>query len=302
MYRSRRHAFTLVELLVVIAIIGVLVALLLPAVQAAREAARMTQCKNNLRQIGIALHNRHTSHNVLPPGWKADQPEGSPGWGWATEILSHVEQGNLYDGQIRRDLPISHSANQFAREQVLSVFICPTDVGPRQFRLGGGSDEHDHEDHDHDHEHEEEHSIDDESPLFLVSKSNYVGVFGTLEIEDAPSAADGIFFHNSEIRFGDVRDGLSNTLFAGERMSRFGGSLWQGVVPEAAEAMARVVGLADHAPNDGHHHFDDFSSLHPSGAHFLVGDGSVRIISNQVDLILYRALCTRNGREVAVLP
>src|SRR5437868_1890332 len=93
---SRRHAFTLVELLVVIAIIGVLVALLLPAVQMAREAARMTQCKNNLRQIGIAIHNRHNSHGALPPGWTADQPEGTPGWGWASELLPQLEQGNLY--------------------------------------------------------------------------------------------------------------------------------------------------------------------------------------------------------------
>ena len=225
----RRHAFTLVELLVVIAIIGVLVALLLPAVQAAREAARMTQCKNNLRQIGIALHNRHTSHNALPPGWLGNAPEGTPGWGFASEIMPQLEQGNLYQGLIRRDLPIADPANKAAREHVIPVFICATDMGRSVYTLGAGEDhEHEHEDEE---EHEEPHSIDDGSPLFPVSKSNYVGMFGTQEVEDVPSAGNGVFFHNSDITFGQIRDGLSNTIFVGERSSRLGGSLWQGMWP-----------------------------------------------------------------------
>lgn len=303
-----RKAFTLVELLVVIAIIGVLVALLLPAVQAAREAARMSQCKNNLRQVGIALHNRHTSHNALPPGWTADAPEGTPGWGWATEILPAMEQGNLYEGALRRALPIAHADNQFGREQIVPNYICPSDPGQRVFMLAGGGHDDEHEDeHEHEHEEEEhfhdhEHSIDEGTPLFKISKSNYVGVFGPTEIEDSPSDGAGVFFHNSQITFAHVRDGLSNTLFVGERHSRFGHSLWQGVVPGANEAMARIVGVADHAPNDEGHHYDDFSSAHPSGAHFLVGDGSVRILNDEIEVGLYRALSTRAGGEVAVLP
>src|SRR5689334_23469471 len=91
----KRTTFTLVELLVVIAIIGVLVALLLPAVQAAREAARASQCKNNLKQLGIALHNYHDVMRVLPPGWIADKPEGVPGWGWASLVMRYMEQTNL---------------------------------------------------------------------------------------------------------------------------------------------------------------------------------------------------------------
>lgn len=296
---TRRQAFTLVELLVVIAIIGVLVGLLLPAVQAAREAARMSQCKNNLRQVGLALHNRHNIYNALPPGWSADTPEGTPGWGWAAEILPQMEQGNLYEGALQRNLPIGDAANQFGREQIVPSYICPSDPGPKLFTIGGGGAEHEHED---EHEHTEEHSVDEGTPLFKVAKSNYVGMFGTTEIEDAPSAGNGVFFHNSQITFAHVSDGLSNTFFVGERGARFGGSVWTGVIPEANEAMARIVGVADHAPNSISHHFDDFSSAHPSGAHFLIGDGSVRIVNDQIETALYQALSTRAGGEVAVLP
>lgn len=298
---NRRSAFTLVELLVVIAIIGVLVGLLLPAVQAAREAARMSQCKNNLRQVGLAMHNRHDVYGALPNGWTADAPEGTPGWGWAAEILPQMEQGNLYDGLIQRHLPISDPANQAAREMVLPIYICPSDPYGKTFELHGGA-EGDHDDHD-DHDHHHAHSVDDEgTPLFKVSKSNYVGMFGTIEVEDAPSAGDGSFYHNSKLTFADIRDGLSNTLLVGERASRFGHSMWQGVVPGANEAMVRVVGVADHAPNYKGHHFDDFSSAHPSGAHFLIGDGSVRIINDQIDVTVYQGLSTRNGGEVAPIP
>ena len=92
------------ELLVVIAIIGVLVALLLPAVQMARESARATQCKNHFKQLGLALHQYHDTHQVLPPGWLADEPEGEPGWGWATHLLPYLEQKNLEEGLIQAAL------------------------------------------------------------------------------------------------------------------------------------------------------------------------------------------------------
>ena len=94
---SRRFGFTLVELLVVIAIIAMLVTLLLPAVQAAREAARRSQCKNNLRQIGLALHMHHDTHQRLPAGWVSDVPVGEPGWGWASHILSFMEMNTLHE-------------------------------------------------------------------------------------------------------------------------------------------------------------------------------------------------------------
>jgi prepilin-type N-terminal cleavage/methylation domain-containing protein len=292
---SRRRAFTLVELLVVIAIIGILVALLLPAVQMAREAARATQCKNNMKQIGLALHNYHDVQKRLPPGWSAEgvDPEGPNGWGWASLILPEMEQRNLQE-QINFNLPIDNPANQGPREFVVPSYICPSDVLQQVYAIHGGAD--------HDHAHDDGHSVDDEgTPLFLVAKANYAGVFGVSEIEDNASAGEGVFYHNSRHTFAHVTDGLSNTFLVGERGSRRGGSVWTGVIPGANEAMARIVGTADHTPNDASHHFDDFSSFHPSGAHFLLGDGSVRRLDNSIDLGTYQGLMTRSGGE-AVSP
>ncbi len=277
MSRHRNRGFTLVELLVVIAIIGVLVALLLPAVQAAREAARAAQCKNSMRQVGLALHNYHDTYFRLPPGWIGDAPEGTPGWGWMVSILPQLEQTALHDSVIQRNLPIADAANQRAREQVLKLFLCPSDPTPQLNLL----------------------TADDDTPLFRVSRSNYVGVFGTLEVEDDPTAGDGTFYFLSPTRFADITDGLSNTMLVGERGTRLGFSLWQGVVPGAAEAMVRIVGTGDHTPNHPLHHFDDFSSFHPSGVHFAVADGSVRRIDDHIDLAVYQSLLTRANGELA---
>ncbi|HEX5102498.1 MAG TPA: DUF1559 domain-containing protein [Pirellulaceae bacterium] len=288
MRRPNRFAFTLVELLVAIAIIGILIAILLPAVQMARESGRAASCKNNLKQIGLALHSYHDTHGQFPAGWSADAPEGLPGWGWSSAILPFLEQQPL-DRQIIRELPIEDPANQLARETLIRNFLCPSD-GTRAklhtIATGGfpGDD------------------VDEGTPLFPVACSNYPGNFGTFEIEDAPSQGDGVFFHNSQILMASIEDGLSNTIVVGERDAALGASVWVGMISQANEPMARVVGVADHTPNHPVHHFDDFSSKHPGGVQFLMGDGSVRRYNDSIELSIYQALMTRNGKEAVPPP
>jgi prepilin-type N-terminal cleavage/methylation domain-containing protein len=287
------RAFTLVELLVVIAIIAILVLLLLPAVQAAREAARMSACKNNIRQIGLALQGHHAALQILPSGWSADEPEGVPGWGWATMVLPYVEEDQFFRTKVRLDLPIDDPANEEARKAIFPIFNCPSDPSRESFKIPAGGEE----DHDHHLGLTALALHDEDEGLFEVGRTNYVGVFGSNEIEDDPGAGNGVFFHNSRIRFHHVADGLSKTIVIGERSSKLGGSTWVGVVRNASEAMARVVGSTDHPPNSTEYHFDDFSSHHPTGAHFAMGDGAVRLITDSVDPDVYRALATRAGGE-----
>jgi hypothetical protein len=131
-----------------------------------------------------------------------------------------------------------------------------------------------------------------------VSYPNYIGVFGTLEIEDNLYKGDGTFYGNSSIRIRDLSDGVSNTMIYGERNSKLGGSIWHGFIEEAAEAPARFLGSTDHTPNSPVGHFDDFSSHHTGGAHFIMGDCSTRLVSNNIDIVVYQALATRSGGEV----
>jgi hypothetical protein len=139
--------------------------------------------------------------------------------------------------------------------------------------------------------------VDDGPKLFDIAKSNYVGVFGTREIEDEPYKGDGTFFGNSRIRIQDLTDGTSNTFIVGERSGRLGGSVWHGYIEEVAEAPARFLGSTDHVPNSPIGHFDDFSSGHTGGANFVMGDCSTHMISNSIDLQVYQALATRSGGE-----
>lgn len=288
----RLPAFTLVELLVVIAIIGVLIALLLPAVQAAREAARRTSCVNNLKQLGLSLQNHHDTTGSLPSGWVGTDPvsgepdvEGEPGWGWASKVLPFVELRNVADASVQYELPVAHPMNEPARLQSLPSFLCPSDSADTFFPL----------------------YAEDAPTSILVQlpTSNYVGVFGTLELDECEGLpigticqGDGAFYHLSKTRFRELVDGLSNTAVLGERSSRKGYSTWLGVIPGGEEAMARILGITDHSPNYELGHLDDFRSEHPGGANFVFADGSVHFISEDVDTAAYRAMATINGEEL----
>lgn len=300
---GQRYGFTLVELLVVIAIIGILVGLLLPAVQAAREAARRMQCSNNVRQIGLALHNYESAYRRFPSGWIANTPVGEPGWGWAVGVMPFMEQNNIYQ-QIDLRSEIIAPQNQPMLQVVVPTFICPSDPTGAIFQIAENEGDHDH-DHDHarssrfdEDEDHPPHNVDEGHKLFPIAKSNYVGVFGTGEVEESPYRSDGTFFGNSAVRLRDFVDGTSNTFVIGERSSRLGGSIWHGVIPEANAPFARIVGSADHVPNSPVGHFDDFSSFHATGANFIMGDCSVRLIPDTIDEGVYQAMATRMGGEV----
>ncbi|WP_437201763.1 DUF1559 family PulG-like putative transporter [Planctomicrobium sp. SH664] len=298
MRASFRRGFTLIELLVVMAIIAVLIALLLPAVQQAREAARRSQCKNNLKQIGLALHNYHDTHNAFPPGWigvtnRAAKFDGESGFSWATLVLPYLDQGPLYKS-LRFTEPMDSAHNRLLLNQPLTVFRCPSAIAPAVF----------------------ESEDRNEEPLEL-STSDYVAMFGTVDPHDcerlpgnAPvnsrgqCLSDGMFYHNSAVSMRDITDGASNTLMIGERI---GGAIdehgdmtyptWAGALPEVEHAIASVIGHGGHAPNRNEH-AEDFGSFHSGGAQFTLGDGSVRFISENISTAVFQGLSTISGGEL----
>jgi len=291
--KKNAKGFTLIELLVVIAIIAILIALLLPAVQQAREAARRTQCRNRLKEIGLALHNYHDIYRTLPSGWigvnAARQPDANagPGWGWAPMLLPMLDQSPLFE---RCDFRVSvvDPANAPVRQAVLSVFRCPSDPSPERWDL--------------------KEDGDPGTVLATLPTANYVASFGVARLHICDTLppgqtcrGDGVFFHNSRVRFRDITDGLSNTFLVGERKTD--GNLdwystWVGVVPNGAERHARILAHAGHRPNHPATHFEDFSSHHTGGVHFLFGDGRVRFVTESIDQTTFQALATRSGNEV----
>ncbi len=297
---SKKRGFTLIELLVVIAIIALLIALLLPAVQSARQSARRTQSRNNLKQIGLALHNYHDTHLIFPPGWIGVDSgsddvavEGGSGLGWGTMILPFIDHENLYR-KLNVHADILDPSNSTGWTTALPVFRSPNDSGDNIFEI-----------------------FDDATGTVVLSQlptSNYVGNFGTTDIDTCigmavgtPCAGNGVFFHNSTIKMKNLRDGTAHTIMVGERksdseVSPQWYSTWMGVVPGSQHPFGRVVGAADHVPNDPAGHFDDFSSQDTAGVLFLFGDGAVRLLNNQIDLTLFQALATRAGKETITFP
>lgn len=288
---TARRAFTLIELLVVIAIIAVLIALLLPAVQQAREAARRTQCRNNLKQLGLALHNYHDTAQTLPPGWvgvTSGQPDvsGINGWSWGAKLLPQIDQTPLYN-KIDFNMQVVGASNLAPRATVIPAFRCPSDVGPPTWVMP---------------------SSGTTTPLATVAAASYSGVFGKDEVElcnglapGVPCLSNGLFFLNSKIRFADVTDGLSTTLMLGERLTRESAGwfyTWSGIVAGGEDPIVRILGDTDVTPNRDLIRMDEFASYHTGGAHFVLGDGAVRFISSHVDLNVYRNLSSRASGDI----
>ena len=274
-YAPRNRGFTLIELLVVIAIIAILIALLLPAVQQAREAARRTQCRNNLKQIGLGLHNYHETHNIFPPGFI----EGT-GWMSTTFLLPSVDQIGLYNELDPGDLMDLSDANVLALARtVLNVYMCPSSNEPNP-------------------EQSPDLSIVIGSTGYRIAVSNYLGIMGTQDLRCPCTNADGMFFSNSDVKIRDIIDGTSNTFAFSERTAKgadWRGGVWAGTTVQAGlgrmcgtnnyESLRNALTLTRNSWGliNGTGYQYGPSSLHEGGAHFLMADGAVRFVSENID-------------------
>ena len=292
---QKRRGFTLIELLVVIAIIGILIGLLLPAVQKVREAAARTQCANNLKQLGLACHTYHDVNQGLPPGYTANAayPSTSPGWGWAAYLLPYVEQQNLHR-QIDFQQPIE---SQQAIQSIIKVYLCPADTpAAAPFPVMDASF----------------------GTICMAAPSSYAATVGQDADDVADPTGSGVFYRNSKVRLTDITDGTSNTTMIGDRAWSDTNGIWAGAPNGAvtrpgptnpwpnATGPAQALGLVHNnwinIKNDADGGLDDFSSKHPGGANLLFADGSVRFIrSITVDGPVHRgfwAMGTRAGGDV----
>ncbi|MDB4766242.1 DUF1559 domain-containing protein [bacterium] len=306
--RSSKSGFTLVELLVVVAIIGILISMLLPAVQTVREAARRVTCANNIRQLGLSMHNYQSAQQHLPYGWAED------GFTWGIEILPFIEQQNLYD-TIVPGASWTRGVNEVAAGQVVSISRCPT------------SPLDDHYDHNR---------VKDRVPTEYRASigSNVRGdsgpnLSGSLSTRDGKP--NGVFWGCSKIKFDDVTDGLSNTVFIAESRTdpRFkkdgnstdhwfigspnidgfkcddntigggtgGGDFSEVVGSGLVEMNARVNNPSLH----GALLEISFGSYHIDGMNIVLGDGSTHFIPDEIDTFVYQATFSRNGGEVKVI-
>jgi prepilin-type N-terminal cleavage/methylation domain-containing protein len=286
-----RVGFTLIELLVVIAIIAILIGLLLPAVQKVREAAARIKCANNLKQIGLALHNYEGANGRFPPGYRDPRPDSQPGpgWGWEVFLLPYVEQAALY-AQIAPDQTVfgNGSNTTVPTPQTLTplaVFRCPSDPGPPTNINYDG------------------HATASYRGVGWSRPQTSPGPIG-LMITDM-STPNGVLYRNSRTRIADVTDGLSSTLFVVEvcldvQRDKWGG-IWAGANRKDQYGLwiSGVIWAIDEGPFrlNGPDKWG-FCSDHPGAVGVLLGDGSARFMSDAIDPRIPADMASRAGGEV----
>jgi prepilin-type N-terminal cleavage/methylation domain-containing protein/prepilin-type processing-associated H-X9-DG protein len=312
----RRPGFTLIELLVVIAIIAVLIALLLPAVQQAREAARRTQCRNHLKQIGLGLHNYHDTHSTFPsgtycgPGMNISKPgySGLRTSGWFQQILPYVDQAPFYNTQLAPRFAAGWTADEneayrvAGRNTVFPNFLCPSDPSGPSFSNDNGF----------------------YGNYVACSGSTNFGTYDTTNWSHGMNR-NGMFYFISSTRMRDVTDGTSNTLLIGEVIQRgltaaangrwdvgnYWNGQWGGHIFMTTETPNTPLSDRIHTcksttwPNapctsiggSGTDPRVFARSYHTGGAQFVLADGSVRMISSNVSRTIYQSLGSRAGGE-----
>ncbi|WP_417388213.1 DUF1559 domain-containing protein [Gimesia sp.] len=293
--KKRHRGFTLIELLVVIAIIAILIALLLPAVQQAREAARRSSCKNNFKQVGLALHNYHDTFTAFPIG--AGISGGCSGYSgahmfsWGVRILPYLDQTNIYNNLNFSGSTPFVPANFSSSTCLAPVmpFLCPSNPQPD--------------------------TIVNKAGAFAGALPDGMGRTDMGGVADSiswkcnsgagvrpTSVGNGILFAISRIKMRDIIDGASNTLMVGEVTGSLSSSGLNGNSYTGYDVFDTSNGInsIDTVPGGGSFAFrpQGFSSFHVGGAHFVLGDGSVRFISENIDQGTLSAITTRNGREV----
>ena len=286
----QRTAYTLIELLAVVTIIGILLALLLPAIQAAREAARSAHCSYNLRQLGLAIHAYHSTHNQFPPGSTLAPRADAASESWHVYCLSHLEEQEIADLILKHRDPIAPH---------LSIFLCPSDPA-----LVGGNQLH--------------------FTNYAGSAGAGRDVGHIIDLEDkfcGDVYTDGVFYPLSKTAAKNITDGMSHTLAIGERtyMKQIHiwahGAFWIGSADQRLCLIAsKNVRWPINSPvsTSGYYVFDRdapvaertmrmndlyFGSRHPGGAWFTFADGSVHFVSEDIAFSVYQDLATRDGGE-----